>query len=115
MDYENLKYLIHYIVLKPIPKYTGLNDILLSGLVHGDCLEKAYQLKILQMRIGHLWEQVFCLFGFEKLFVGADLIHNQNKIIMELKNSTRTDNASGRECPTSPQIHYEIGSQKNFF
>ena len=82
---------------EPIKKYKGLDDILLSGVfdsVDDDILEKAYKLKCIQMRVGKLWEEIFCLYDFGKLPDGADLISHKYKIIMELKNSTRTDNST---------------------
>ena len=61
-------------------------DILLVNCPK-DLLQQSYKLGLIRMKIGLLWEQVFTLFGYEKLKTGADLINHNTKVIIELKNS----------------------------
>ena len=57
-----------------------LNEILLMN-INKDILESAYKLKILQIKVGYIWEQVFIIFrGCEKLKQGADLINHEKKL-----------------------------------
>ena len=72
------------------------NDILLVNCPK-DLLKQSYKLGLIRMKIGLLWEQVFTLFGYEKLKTGADLINHKSKVIMKLKNSYTTDNSSSRK------------------
>ena len=72
------------------------NDILLVNCPK-DLLKQSYKLGLIRMKIGLLWEQVFTLFGYEKLKNGADLINHNTKVIIELKNLHNTDNSSSRK------------------
>jgi hypothetical protein len=98
MEYE-LGYYINQIIQnslsQPYKQYEGSNDILFSNFNY-NILESAYKLKILQMRIGIIWEKIFCLFNYQKINYGADLVNHEKRVVMELKNSFNTDNASSR-------------------
>jgi len=80
---------------KPINNDKSSNDILLKNqAVNFSCVHKHV---IFKMRIGKLWEEVILLYGFEKLETGLDLIHHERKIVIELKNSWKSDNFSGKQ------------------
>ena len=56
-----------------------------------------------QMKIGEIWQEVLGSYnGFENLGVGhktgLDIISDEKKIIVELKNRTNTDNASSKKA-----------------
>jgi len=56
-----------------------------------------------QMKIGEIWQEVLGSYNtFENLGVGhktgLDIISNEKKIIVELKNRTNTDNASSKKA-----------------
>src|SRR3977135_1946088 len=70
----------------PTGKVHSNTDILLINCPK-DLLQQSYKLGLIRMKIGLLWEQVFTLFGYEKLKTGADLINHNTKVIIELKNS----------------------------
>ena len=72
------------------------NDILLLNYPQ-HLLQSSYKLGEISRKTGLLWESIFCLFGYEKLTNGADLINHKSKVIMELKNSYNTDNSSSRK------------------
>ena len=60
--------------------------------------EKQYQ-----MKIGEIWQEAIGSFpGFTNLYVGdktgLDVISTSNKIIIELKNRTNTDNSSSKKA-----------------
>src|SRR5579864_9179212 len=77
-------------------RYKHTNDILLQS-ASTSMLENYYKVCGIRTKIGYVWEKIFCLFGYEKLQKGADLINHQSMIVMELKNADTTDNASSRK------------------
>ena len=71
------------------------NDIILNGFLDKALWDSAL-LKVLQMRIGHLWEMIATeCFGWIKV-TGIDLICPHRKIALELKNTDNTDNSSSK-------------------
>ena len=77
---------------------TSCKDIILSKCPNILKYHKHHHIyKMFTMKLGLVWEDVFCLFGYRKLDKGADTINNEKKIIMELKNSYRTDNSSSKK------------------
>src|SRR5271156_2490528 len=99
MEHE-LQYYINQIIQnslnQPYKQYEGSNNILFSTFNY-NILESAYKLKILQMRTGIIWEKIFCLFNYQKIKSGADLVNHEKRVVMELKNSFNTYNASSRK------------------
>jgi len=79
------------------------NDILLNS-VSMDIISAYHKMVIIRTRIGFLWEHIFCLFGYNKLRKGADIINHDKKVIIELKNKTSSDNKSSRIENTSKLI-----------
>jgi hypothetical protein len=71
-----------------------LNDIILKD-IDSILIEHSYKLKILQMRVGQIWELAACHYGWIKTN-GTDLINTKTKQALELKNSDITDNSSSR-------------------
>src|SRR5271156_7013940 len=71
------------------------NDNLLNS-VSMDIISAYHKMVIIRTRIGFLWEHIFCLFGYNKLRKGADIINHDKKVIIELKNTTSSDNKSSR-------------------
>ena len=84
---------IQKIINKPI-KLKPSNDLILGALFKPQMVE-AHKLKILQMRLGKIWEVLSEYYGFIKV-KKIDLIHPVRKIAIELKNRTNTDNSSSR-------------------
>ncbi len=58
------------------------------------------------MRIGYLWEEIFMLYGYEKI-TKLDLIHREKKIAIELKNNWTSDNFSGKKFKFSCLKQYK--------
>jgi len=84
---------IEKILCAPIkPKLN--NDIILSEIFH-DMIIQANHLKIIQMRIGNLWEVIATYYGWLKV-KKIDLINLKTKQAIELKNADNTDNSSSR-------------------
>ena len=80
------------------PEYRGLRDILLDGLIDYDTLKKAYFVRLTQMKVGFLWEKLFVIEGgFDKLPNGLDLVNNERRIVIELKNSWQSDNYNSQK------------------
>src|SRR6266853_3708901 len=77
-------------------KYKGTVDILLQSCPK-HILEDHHKVVILRSNLGILWENIFCLFGYYKLRQGADLVNHSTKVIIELKNSEKSDNSSSRK------------------
>src|SRR5258708_23309191 len=69
------------------------NDILLNS-ISMDTIRAYHKVAIIRTRIGMLWEQIFCLFGYDKLPKGGDIINHEKKVIIELKNKKSSDNKS---------------------
>ena len=90
---------------QPYKQYVGSNDILFFNYNY-NILESAYKLKILQMRTGIIWEKIFCLFNYEKIKYGVDLVNHEKRVVMELKNSFNTDNSSSRKENIKKLIQY---------
>ena len=67
----------------PTDKLHSNTDILLMNCPK-DLLQQSYKLGLIRMKIGLLWEQVFTLFGYEKLKTGADFINHNTKVIIGL-------------------------------
>src|SRR5271156_3532924 len=82
------------------------SDILLLNCPK-DLLNQSYKLGLIRMKIGLLWEQIFTLFGYEKM-KKVDLINHNTKVIMELKNSYNTDNSSSRKENIKKLINSKI-------
>jgi len=80
-----------------------LNDILLNEYItkNNDIIQKAYKLKVIQMKIGLIWQFII---GNYKDFIdlkighssGLDILSQSRKIAIELKNRYNSDNASSR-------------------
>ena len=86
--------IINKILLKEIkPKLT--NDIILTELFNKEILI-ANKLKIIQMRLGKIYEELAKLYDWTKV-EKIDLININKKYAIELKSSTQTDNSSSRE------------------
>ena len=83
-------------VFSNLGQYKHTNDILLQS-ASTLLFENYYKVCCIRTKIGYFWERIFCLFGYNKLQKGADIINHQLKIIMELKNSDTTDNVSSRK------------------
>src|SRR5271167_492458 len=81
------------------------NDILLKS-VQMDIIRAYHKFALMRMRIGILWERIFCLFGYDKLPKGGDIINHDKKVIIELKNSKSSDNKSSRTEDTRKLIQY---------
>ena len=90
-------------VYKKVGKCKNPNDILLQS-VNMDILRAYHKVARLRCKIGILWERLFCLFGYDKLPKGADLINHDKKVIIELKNTRVSDNKSSRKEDTSKLI-----------
>src|SRR5271163_3806776 len=80
-------------VFSNLGQYKHTNDILLQS-ASTLLFENYYKVCCIRTKIGYFWERIFCLFGYNKLQKGADLINHQLKIIMKLKNADTTDNSS---------------------
>ena len=94
MKHESVRQVIKNILDKPIkPRLT--NDIVLSELFHDEILI-ANKLKIIQMRLGKVYEELAVHFNWIKVDK-IDLIDIDRKYALELKASTQTDNSSSRE------------------
>jgi hypothetical protein len=84
---------IREILFKPIkPKRS--TDIILHDLTY-ELQKQAYTLRILQMRIGHIWELCAVECGWIKV-EKINLINTKTKQAIELKNSDITDNSSSK-------------------
>ena len=81
------------------------NDILLKS-VQMDIIRAYHKFALMRMRIGILWERIFCLFGYDKLPKGGDIINHDKKVIIELKNAKSSDNKSSRTEDTRKLIQY---------
>src|SRR6266853_6255069 len=77
-------------------KYKGTVDILLQAYPK-HILEDHHKVVVLRSNLGILWERIFCLFGYHKLNYGADLVNHSTKVIIELKNSEKSDNVSSQK------------------
>jgi len=67
-------------------------EVYVDGLIDDETLKKAHFVRLTQMKIGFLWESLFVIEGgFEKLPHGLDLVNNERKIVIELKNSWQSD------------------------
>ena len=106
-----ISHVIENTINKPCKQYEGLNDILLKNITY-HFLAYSYKLKILQMRVGLLWEKILCLFGFQKIS-GADVVNHDRQIVMELKNAFNTDNASSRKENIRKLIQCKIDNNWN--
>ena len=85
---------INKILLKEIkPKLT--NDIILTELFKKEILI-ANKLKIIQMRLGKIYEELAKFNEWIKV-EKIDLININKKYAIELKSSTQTDNSSSRK------------------
>ena len=85
---------INQILLKEIkPKLS--TDIILTELFEKEILI-ANKLKIIQMRLGKIYEELAKLNDWTKV-EKIDLIDINKKYAIELKSSTQTDNSSSRE------------------
>src|SRR6266853_1038725 len=86
-------------------EYKGTVDILLQACPN-HILEDHHKVVVLRSNLGILWEHIFCLFGYHKLMYGADLVNHSTKVIMELKNSEKSDNASSKKANMKKLIEY---------
>ena len=85
---------INQILLKEIkPKLS--TDIILTELFEKE-ISIANKLKIIQMRLGKIYEELAKLNSWTKV-EKIDLIDINRKFAVELKSSTQTDNSSSRE------------------
>ena len=89
-----MKNIINQILLKEIkPKLT--NDIILTELFEKEILI-ANKLKIIQIRLGKIYEELAKLNSWTKV-KKIDLIDINRKFAVQLKSSMQTDNSSTRE------------------
>ena len=71
------------------------HDIILNDIFKEE-LQIAHMIKIVQMKLGQLYEVLAeKYFGFTRV-KKIDLIHTQRKVALELKSSDNTDNSSSR-------------------
>ena len=84
-------------------KDTLTYDILDIDTVHSEKYKKICKIeRSRQMHIGQIWQEVIGNYkGYQNLgnghASGLDIVSHSNKIIIELKNRTNTDNASARK------------------
>lgn len=83
---------------------TILNDILLEEYIqkNDDIIKKTKKIKQIQMKIGELWQRIIGIYGEyidlkQGHHSGLDIINENKKIVIELKNRYNTDNASSRK------------------
>ena len=88
---------------KPISKNSS-NDIILNDIYYrnSDSYNHFHQMKLLQMSVGNIWQDIFgTVDGIQNLGVGhstgLDLLSEDNKFCIELKNRHNTDNSSSRK------------------
>ena len=78
-------------------EYRGTVDILLQACPN-HILEDHHKVVVLRSNLCILCEHIFCLFGYHKLMHGADLVNHSTKVIIELKNSEKSDNVSSKKA-----------------
>lgn len=94
-------------------KYTY--DILDIDIVE-EFKKRTLRLKRIQMKLGKIWQEVIgCYDGWEDLGIGdisgLDLINRKERIIIELKNRTNTDNHSSRHYNYSKLMNYKKNNE----
>jgi len=70
-------------------------DILLESL-NTSIIKTSYLYNILPQRIGKAWEKAATFYGWKQQATKVDLIHEQQKIAVELKTSTHSDSSAAR-------------------
>ena len=100
--------------------YKSPEDILIKSIPM-DIMRVHHKISNIMARNGLLWERIFCLFGYEKLPKGGDIINHDKKVVIELKNSKSSDCKSGRKenlnklkqsAPQGYQLIYGIINDK---
>ena len=81
------------ILCKPI-KANSSHDVIMNEIFSKEILI-ANKIKIIQMRLGKLYEELALFYGWKKVSK-IDLIHEEFKYAIELKSSDNTDNSSSR-------------------
>ena len=100
--------------------YKSPEDILVRSIPM-DIMRVYHKIAVIMTRNGLLWERIFCLFGYEKLPKGGDIINHTKKVVIELKNSKSSDTKSCRKknlnklklsAPQGYQLIYGIINDK---
>src|SRR5277367_1729173 len=81
---------------QPLPPTKPITDIILRGYFD-NLQENAYKLNRIRSRLGKAWEFVFTDYGFELVNNVIDVINPNRLIVIELKNSWRTDNSRSKQ------------------
>ena len=80
-------------------------DMLLNKL-NTSVITTAYAYNILPQRIGRAWEKAATFFGFKQT-PHIDLIHEERKIAVELKNSAKSDSSAARRQKYKMLLDYK--------
>jgi hypothetical protein len=102
--FERIEIIIHDILSRSESKIITYDILDTENMINDKLI--ALKVKHYQMKIGEIWQEVIGNYdGFINLRngheTGLDILSNNRKIIIELKNRTTTDNSSSRKTNLS--------------